>query len=298
MVSDSRCCAGWSGAIDRRDARCYRDLREARTASATLWPLAGSRPAAKGGRRRSAGASSGRSHAPRPPHHARGQHAWQKAAWIGPNVISRDGSWCSFSLSEGLISKLPMRGPFPMQTYGSLWHAIMRTGGPAGSARREPSTGTVRARAARGILVLALGLGSLGLGSLAAAAPASAGTGSASGVRASAGQPADSLTLSAGAGSMSSCNIGSMPWMYGSQLMPWMYAPRISSSGMVAALPAPIPAERGVGISKRHNLQRLDRCLSRWLKGARCRAALLAATRRAVVTAPVGRHRPRCAIRP
>ena len=298
MVSDSRCCAGWSGAIDRRDARCYRDLGEARTASATLWPLAGSRPAAKGGRRRSAGASSGRSHAPRPPHHARGQHAWQKAAWIGPNVISRDGSWCSFSLSEGLISKLPMRGPFPMQTYGSLWHAIVRADGSAGSARREPSTGTVRARAARGILVLALGLGSLGLGSLAAAAPASAGTDSASGVRASAGQPADSLTLSAGAGSMSSCNIGSMPWMYGSQLMPWMYAPRISSGGMVAALPAPIPAERGVGISKRHNLQRLDRCLSRWLKGARCRAALLAATRRAVVTAPVGRHRPRCAIRP
>lgn len=180
-----------------------------------------------------------------------------------------------------------------METHRSLWHVIMRTGGSAGSARREHSAGAVRVPATRGVLVLALALGSLG-----AAAPAASAQGSAGHIYASAHQPADSPALSAGAGSMSSCNTGSMPWMYAPLLMPWMYAPLISSRDMVAFLPASIPAEQGVSISKRHDLQRRDRCLSRWLKGARCRAALLAASRRPVVTALAGRHRPRCAIRP
>ncbi len=180
-----------------------------------------------------------------------------------------------------------------METHRSLWHVIMRTGGSAGSARREHSAGAVRVPATRGVLVLALALGSLG-----AAAPAASAQGSAGHIYASAHQPADSPALSAGAGSMSSCNTGSMPWMYAPLLMPWMYAPLISSRDMVAFLPASIPAEQGVSISKRHDLQRRDRCLSRWLKGARCRAALLAASRRPVTTALAGRHRPRCAIRP
>ena len=251
-------------------------------------------------------------------------HAWQDAARIDPNVISRDGSWCSFSLLAGLISKLPMRGP-SMETHRALWH-VKPTGRSLGSARREPSTGTARARAAHGILVPALVLAGLG-----AAAPASPGHGSAGHVHASAHQPADSLALSAGADSMTSCNTHSRPWMYspwassrpwmyspgtssrpwmyspgtssrpwmyspGTSSRPWMYSPGTSSRDKVAFQPAPIPA--GLGISRGHDLQRHDGCTFRWLKGAGCRAALLATTRRPVVTAPVGRQRSRCAMRP
>ncbi len=218
-------------------------------------------------------------------------HAWQDAARIDPNVISRDGSWCSFSLLAGLISKLPMRGP-SMETHRALWH-VKPTGRSLASARREPSTGTARARAAQGILVPALVLASLG-----AAAPASPGHGSAGHVHASAHQPADSLALSAGADSMTSCTTHSRPWMYspGTSSRPWMYSPGTSSRDKVAFQPAPIPA--GLGISRGHDLQRHDGCTFRWLRGAGCRAALLATTRRPVVTAPVGRQRSRCAMRP
>jgi hypothetical protein len=96
-----------------------------------------------------------------------------------------------------------------MKTHRWLWHVIMRTGGSVGSALREPSTGTVRAWAARGIVVLALVLGGLG-----AAASASPGHGSAGHFQASAHQPADSPALSAAADSKGSGHIKRLPWMF------------------------------------------------------------------------------------
>ena len=201
-------------------------------------------------------------------------------AQIYPNATSRDGFWCSFSPLEGLIAKLPMRGPSPMKTHRSLWHVIMRTGGSIGRTRREPSTRTVRAQVTRGILVLGLALGSLG-----AAAPALGSTGP---VRASAHQPAAS-PLAAGAGSMSSCSTSGRPWMY---------TPMISATGTIAFRPAPRAAGRGVAGSLRHGLQRHAGCLFRWLRGPGCRAALLASTSGPVVTTPLGHHRLRCAARP
>jgi hypothetical protein len=97
-----------------------------------------------------------------------------------------------------------------MKTHRSLLHVIMRVGGSVSSARRETSTGTVRARAARGILVLAL---ALVLGSLGAAASASPGHGSAGQVHASAYQSAASLALPA-AGTVRSGRTGRRPWMW------------------------------------------------------------------------------------
>jgi hypothetical protein len=96
-----------------------------------------------------------------------------------------------------------------MKTHGSLWHIIMRTGGSVGGTHRKPSTGTVRTRAMRGILVLALALGSLG-----AAVVALPGHGSTGRVPASSHQPADSPAASAGANSMSSYKAVPRPWMY------------------------------------------------------------------------------------
>jgi hypothetical protein len=78
-----------------------------------------------------------------------------------------------------------------MKTHRSSLHAIMRTGGSVGGIHRAPSKRTVRARAARGILVLALMLGGLG-----AAVLALPGHGSAGQVHVSVHQPADSHTLS------------------------------------------------------------------------------------------------------
>jgi hypothetical protein len=62
-----------------------------------------------------------------------------------------------------------------MKAQRSLWRAILRTGGSAGGAHREPRTGRVRARATLGILVLALMLGSIGTSALALTAHGSAG---------------------------------------------------------------------------------------------------------------------------
>jgi hypothetical protein len=208
---------------------------------------------------------------------------------------------------RGLMSKLPMRGPSQMRTYRSLWHVILRTGRSAGNARREPSAGTVRARATRGILVPALVLGSLG-----ATAAASPGDGSTSHVYASAYQPA---ALSAGADSMSSCTTVTSPWMYSPWMYsphspwmyspyspwmysPWMYALRTPSGGTTELRAAPVRAERRVATSMRHDLQRRTGCPFRWSKSARCRAALLAAIRHAAVTAPAGRRLLRCMMRP
>jgi len=97
-----------------------------------------------------------------------------------------------------------------MKTHRPLLHVIMRAGGSVSSARRESSTGTVRARAARGILVLAL---ALVLGSLGAAASASPGHGSAGQVHAKAYQSAASLALSA-ADTMRSGRTRGKPWMW------------------------------------------------------------------------------------
>lgn len=202
-------------------------------------------------------------------------------AQIYPNATSRDGFWCSFAPLEGLISKLPMRGPSRMKTHRSLWHVTMRTGGSMGSARREPSTRMVRAQATRGILVLGLALGSLG-----AAAPALGSTGP---IRASAPQLAAS-TLAAGAGSMSSCGTTSS--------RPWMWTPVSSSGGMIAFRLAPRAAGPGLARPMRHGLQRHAGCLLRWLGGSGCRAALLAATSGPVVTTPLWHHWLRCAARP
>lgn len=89
----------------------------------------------------------------------------------------------------------------------TLRHVIMRTSGSVGSAPREPFSGTVRAWATRGILVLALVLGGL------AAASVWPGHGS-SHAQVSAHQPAASLALSAAADSISSGHAISLPWMY------------------------------------------------------------------------------------
>jgi hypothetical protein len=60
----------------------------------------------------------------------------------------------------------PKRGPSPMKSRSSLWNGTS-TSGPAGGARRRLSAHrrsprSARARAMRGILVLAFALGSLG----------------------------------------------------------------------------------------------------------------------------------------
>ena len=60
----------------------------------------------------------------------------------------------------------PKRGPSPMKSRSSLWNGTS-TSGPAGGAHRRLSAHrrsprSARARAMRGILVLALALGSLG----------------------------------------------------------------------------------------------------------------------------------------
>jgi hypothetical protein len=93
-----------------------------------------------------------------------------------------------------------------MKTHRWLRHVIMRISGSVGSAPRESSTGTVRAWARCGILVLALVLGGLGA--------AASGHGSTGHVQASAHQPADSLALSANVGSISSGLTSRLPWMY------------------------------------------------------------------------------------
>lgn len=49
-----------------------------------------------------------------------------------------------------------------MKTHRSLRHVGIRTRGSVRSAPGKPSTGTVRAWVARGIVILALALGSLG----------------------------------------------------------------------------------------------------------------------------------------
>lgn len=93
-----------------------------------------------------------------------------------------------------------------MKTRKWLRHVIMQISGSVGSAPREPSTGTVRAWARCGLLVLALVLGGLGA--------AASGHDSAGHVQASAHQPADNLALSAGAGSISAGITNRLPWMY------------------------------------------------------------------------------------
>jgi hypothetical protein len=186
MVSDSWCCAGWRGAILL--ARCLllqgpgglpvgevvprlfsrgvsHIIRYAVPSPGLLWP--GSRRVA-----------------------ADTKHDWQKAARIYPNATSRYGSWCSFSLldSRGAATN---EGIFSMKTHRSSWLAIMQTGGSVGGVHRAPSKRTVRARATRGILVLALMLGSLG-----AAVLALPGHGSAGQAHASVYHPAHSVVLS------------------------------------------------------------------------------------------------------
>lgn len=96
-----------------------------------------------------------------------------------------------------------------MKTHRSLWHAAMRAGGWAGSARHEAPKGAVRVRVTRGILVLALVLG--GLGGAALALP---GHGSAGHVQAPAHQPASDLVHPAAASSTSSVSALRRPWMY------------------------------------------------------------------------------------
>jgi len=73
----------------------------------------------------------------------------------------------------------PKRGPSPMKSRSSLWNGTS-TSGPAGGAHRRLSAHrrsprSARARAMRGILVLALALGCLG--GLAVASMGHAGSG-------------------------------------------------------------------------------------------------------------------------
>jgi hypothetical protein len=85
-----------------------------------------------------------------------------------------------------------------MKTHGSSRHATMQTGGSVGGTHRAPSKRTVRARATRGMLVLALMLGSLGVAVLALLVHGAAGQ-----VHASVHRPANARTLSI-----------YRPWMY------------------------------------------------------------------------------------
>lgn len=140
------------------------------------------------------------------PHTSR--NGYQSAARIYPNAISGDGSWCSFSLLDDLTVKLPNEGIFSMDTHRSLWHAVMQAAGSASGAHRAVARGTVRARAARRILVLALVLGGLG-----AAALTLPGHGSAGQAGASAHQRAARPGLSTAASTITS-NAVTRPWMY------------------------------------------------------------------------------------
>ena len=91
-----------------------------------------------------------------------------------------------------------------MKSHKPFWHAIARISGLAGGAHRKPAAGTARARAARGILVLALALGGVGT-----AAMMSLGHGAAGHPQASAHHQAGRRTLSAAAAPPNS-----RPWMY------------------------------------------------------------------------------------
>jgi hypothetical protein len=157
--------------------------------------------------------------------------ACQYVARIDPNVISRDGWWCSLSLLEDLAFIVANEGTFLMKTDKLSRYVIIRTGGSVRSARRAPWARMVRAQATRGILVPALMLVSLSAG-----AAASPGHGIGDYVHASAHQPAHSLALRVNADSIKSCKIDNrirwyaaieqMPWMYAAiNKMPWMYAP-------------------------------------------------------------------------
>jgi hypothetical protein len=94
-----------------------------------------------------------------------------------------------------------------MKTHNWSVHVAGRTSGPAHAAPRQPSAGTVRAWAVRGILALALVPAGFG----AVAAATSSGHGSAGHARAP--QPAGSHAHGAGA-STASLGPSKMPWMY------------------------------------------------------------------------------------
>lgn len=78
---------------------------------------------------------------------------------IVPNHISGDGMWCSFALSDDLMSKLTVEGIFLMKTQRSVLHALVR--GSAGGAHRR-RTGFLRSRATRVAVALGLALGGAG----------------------------------------------------------------------------------------------------------------------------------------
>jgi hypothetical protein len=91
-----------------------------------------------------------------------------------------------------------------MKNHMWLMHAAMRTSGSVRSIPGNPFTGTVRARAARGIIVLAFALGSFG-----AVAATSAGHSNASAHR-----PAAHIHLAASVHPVKSAHGPDMPWMY------------------------------------------------------------------------------------
>src|SRR5438132_1718109 len=90
-----------------------------------------------------------------------GRHAYRSRPRhrIVPNRISGGGMWCSFSLSDDLMSKLTVEGIFLMKTQRSVMHALVR--GSAGGAHRR-RTGFLRSRASR--VAVALGLALSGAG--------------------------------------------------------------------------------------------------------------------------------------
>ena len=90
-----------------------------------------------------------------------------------------------------------------MKTHRWLPHAVM----PAvRCAPGQHSTGTARASAARGILILAL---VPGIGAVAAASSVHGGAG-----HADAHQPAGNIRLAASANTISSGHLSNRPWMY------------------------------------------------------------------------------------
>src|SRR5215813_13494161 len=94
-----------------------------------------------------------------------------------------------------------------METARSLRYVVTRTVGPASSARRELSAGTVRTKATHGILVPSLVLAALG--TVAAASPGHVSIGH----------------VHSGVVFTPSCRVGSRPWMLGVPSVstrPWM----------------------------------------------------------------------------
>jgi hypothetical protein len=124
--------------------------------------------------------------------------------------------WCSFALSDDLMTKLTDEGIFLMKTQRSVLHALVR--GSAGGVHRR-RTGFMRSRATRAFVALGLALG--GAGATVAALAGSGG--GANAAHAGTHRPAHNHAVATGSGaatpstttpSSSPTGITNRPWMY------------------------------------------------------------------------------------